>query len=353
MLPIELWESIIDDLHDDRPSLAACALVRKAWLPKSRQHLFNHHFLKLGANNTEAFCDLVHDLKSTLKYHITAVELNGYSFLQRGHQDVDSLFRLSQAVIHECSNLKSLRLYNTEKAFPLLTRSNLTSNLTGLHLSDSFGGWGDRVSVQAGKLLDFVGNFTALESLSMWYDTPGIFCGPDPIQPIDTEGGTKKTTLRFLRALDLDLIWNAFIPWFLVPGVLNSPGVEKLEITISYLPNSERHVPMLQEYLDLFAASLKDLILSLDWDHVPVLNLSQFKALRCVVFKVGSFGEPEEETHFQELCDIIMSTRKGGDAGPLAVIVTNEEVDPPYIKGVTWILDEWYRHNPYEWNMHS
>ncbi|KAM5540164.1 hypothetical protein V8D89_006304 [Ganoderma adspersum] len=39
-LPKELTDAIIDHLHDDRPSLQACALVCSAWLDPSRYHLF-------------------------------------------------------------------------------------------------------------------------------------------------------------------------------------------------------------------------------------------------------------------------------------------------------------------------
>ncbi|KAI1782851.1 hypothetical protein LXA43DRAFT_1137213 [Ganoderma leucocontextum] len=40
ILPLELTDTIIDHLHDDRASLQACALVCSAWLDPSRYHLF-------------------------------------------------------------------------------------------------------------------------------------------------------------------------------------------------------------------------------------------------------------------------------------------------------------------------
>ncbi|KAL0576304.1 hypothetical protein V5O48_005680 [Marasmius crinis-equi] len=310
MLPIELWEAIIDHLQG--------ALVCKPWLSKSRQHLFSRprYFLKLGANNANAFHGLVHDSRSTLKYHITSVELNGYSFLQPdGHQDVDDLIRLSQAIIDGCTSLGSLKLYGAQKAFPLLTSRGLFSTLTTLHLGGTLWGWGTQASVQAGKFLDFVGNFTVLESLSMSYDTPGRYIG-GVIHPRADQSdgvGTKKAGLRFLSDLDLDLIWSVFIPWFLVPGVLRSPALETLEISLTNLPNRERHVPLLQEYLELFAISLKDLAFSFAWDNVPVLDLSHLKALRCVVFKGGLFCEPEEQVHFQDLCNMVSTRREDGE----------------------------------------
>lgn len=40
-LPNETWDTIIDFLHSDHPSLAVCSLVCRPWLPTSRYHLFN------------------------------------------------------------------------------------------------------------------------------------------------------------------------------------------------------------------------------------------------------------------------------------------------------------------------
>lgn len=39
-IPQELLDNIIDQLHDDVTSLAACSLVSHAWLNGSRCHLF-------------------------------------------------------------------------------------------------------------------------------------------------------------------------------------------------------------------------------------------------------------------------------------------------------------------------
>lgn len=40
-LPPELIDMVIDFLHNDRPSLLACSLVCRSWLPESRVHLFH------------------------------------------------------------------------------------------------------------------------------------------------------------------------------------------------------------------------------------------------------------------------------------------------------------------------
>ncbi|KAJ7049275.1 hypothetical protein C8F01DRAFT_1378774 [Mycena amicta] len=39
-LPPELYDATIDHLHDDQPTLLACSLVSKGWVPRSRTHAF-------------------------------------------------------------------------------------------------------------------------------------------------------------------------------------------------------------------------------------------------------------------------------------------------------------------------
>ncbi|KAH9922702.1 uncharacterized protein B0H18DRAFT_879070, partial [Fomitopsis serialis] len=41
VVPAELCDTVIDHLHDDPRTLAACALVCRAWVPSSRMHQFH------------------------------------------------------------------------------------------------------------------------------------------------------------------------------------------------------------------------------------------------------------------------------------------------------------------------
>ncbi|KAL0576308.1 hypothetical protein V5O48_005684 [Marasmius crinis-equi] len=346
MLPIEICEAIIEYCQDDTPSLLSCALVCKAWVPKSRQLLFNRRNVCLWAGNTEAFCDLSH----TLKFHIAAIDLDGYTFIRPNsdHYDPDGLVRLSQAVINECTNLRSLKMYDAESVFPLFAQSPITSTLTTLRLMGDLIG-NRNLSVQAGTILDLVGRCTVLKNLSMCYETPGRH-NQDVVEPNDGPG-SKKSTLRFLRTLYLDLPWSVFIPWFLIPGVLRFPSIERLQITQT---SSDPHslIPLLQTHLETFSSSLKDLIIRLEWDKLTVLNLSRFKALRSIMFQVGYVrpGEKISPRHWLKLRDIVRS-RGEGESESLMVIVNvpKEYMDAPDIEGVTWILDEQYAQNYYRY----
>ncbi|EKM51322.1 uncharacterized protein PHACADRAFT_200143 [Phanerochaete carnosa HHB-10118-sp] len=46
-LPQELWDMVIDHLHDDRATLLVCCCICKSWLPSSRFHLRDHIRLRL------------------------------------------------------------------------------------------------------------------------------------------------------------------------------------------------------------------------------------------------------------------------------------------------------------------
>ncbi|PBK93180.1 hypothetical protein ARMGADRAFT_1165417 [Armillaria gallica] len=57
-LPPELTDIIIDELSRDRPALKSCSLISKAFLPRSRIHLFRHVTLSLSSDSRR-FCDLL------------------------------------------------------------------------------------------------------------------------------------------------------------------------------------------------------------------------------------------------------------------------------------------------------
>ncbi|KAL0579822.1 hypothetical protein V5O48_002173 [Marasmius crinis-equi] len=199
---------------------------------------------------------------------------------------------------------------DAETVFPLFAQSSITFTLTTLHLYGDLKGRVKNLSVQAGNILDFIGHFAVLKELSMCYEIQRYI--RNAVKPTDGPG-SKKATLRFLHTLDLNLPWSIFMLWFLIPGVLRFPSVEKLQIDSEW-STEDRTIPLnLQAYLELFS-SLKDLTILLhNW-------------MTC-----------------QRLLDIVESTReeKGeGEPEPLKVIVTvpSNTADVPEIEGITWIL---------------
>ncbi|KAK0475616.1 hypothetical protein EDD18DRAFT_1056690, partial [Armillaria luteobubalina] len=64
MLPVELYNLIIDHLHDSKPSLLACSLVCRAWVPECRFHLF--YKVILGPDTADPFSQLLESPHATI-----------------------------------------------------------------------------------------------------------------------------------------------------------------------------------------------------------------------------------------------------------------------------------------------
>lgn len=62
-LPTELWEDIIDALSSNFPTLRACALTQRAWVPRTRRHLFKAVSLK-GVDRCRGFQHIIHSSSS-------------------------------------------------------------------------------------------------------------------------------------------------------------------------------------------------------------------------------------------------------------------------------------------------
>ncbi|KAL0578927.1 hypothetical protein V5O48_003075 [Marasmius crinis-equi] len=343
MLPTEVFERIIDYCSDEDPqSLRSCSLVCKDWVTRSRQHLFARH-LRLDFNNTAAFLDLLHGPRCTVKLFLAALEIDLSSYYEQ--DGCKTLDKLAQAIADECTSLRSLALHEATSPSVLLPFTNLSLSLTTLCLDGSFWGWGPFVSVRAGKILDLVGNCSGLEVLSMAYDTPGRAI-EDAVSP-EYQGEAKKLWLPRLRHLDLDVVWNAFIPWFLIPGAVSLPSLGKLELFLAVQP-MRMETALLQSFLHLVSSTVVDLVICVMWETIPELDLSSFKALRSVLFRVSSWSS-EEVGHHQKIYDIV-STRPTphNSECPLKVIITDDKMEPPYMEGVHWIADEWYYQDHYQ-----
>ncbi|KAK7030410.1 hypothetical protein VNI00_014154 [Paramarasmius palmivorus] len=76
-IPIELIQRVVDFLHGDMPSLMALSLVARAWLPRSRQHIFHELQLPKGHARLEVFKHLcLHPLSTIPIHHIRKLTLH-------------------------------------------------------------------------------------------------------------------------------------------------------------------------------------------------------------------------------------------------------------------------------------
>lgn len=73
----EIFDGIIDHLHNDKNSLRACALTCRFWLPSARQHLF-HTIIIDDIHQSNLFSSAL-DTNPSLGIYIQALSLDDFS----------------------------------------------------------------------------------------------------------------------------------------------------------------------------------------------------------------------------------------------------------------------------------
>ncbi|KAJ8088385.1 hypothetical protein PM082_022458 [Marasmius tenuissimus] len=326
MLPIELWESIIEQCQDERPTLFACSLVCRSWTPKSRRLLFENRFLGC----TDLLSRLNEDPKCTLASSITALRV--------GYPTTMPLDEFGRTIIDRFPSLTSLYVYSPQVVLPLLL--NLSSSLTYLAISCRLPFSDDKASIFAGKLLKLIGNFNALEILSFYRSTGARRLTVDPISPPDNSKPLLSALSR-LRRFEADLEWNIFLPWFLIPSASPFRHLETLQLKLDVYYFSGR-VPLFQLFCNLCSSAVKHLSISFGWRVLPALDLGHFVCLRSIRFTdLGTESEPHQPHQLQRLIDIVSTCPSRSATSPLRVVlITDKKLDPFAIQGVEWIVKE-------------
>ncbi|KAK0202402.1 hypothetical protein DFS33DRAFT_1339852 [Desarmillaria ectypa] len=102
MLPTELCNLVIDYLHDSKPSLFACSLVCRAWVPECRFHLFQK--LRLCRDTADPFFQLFESPHATLaSAHIRELDVAQNTVTKGGSLEGNLLDgRAFQGVLTRC-----------------------------------------------------------------------------------------------------------------------------------------------------------------------------------------------------------------------------------------------------------
>ncbi|KAJ8088463.1 hypothetical protein PM082_022536 [Marasmius tenuissimus] len=294
--------------------------------------------------------------KCTLALFIAAVELVtlDYPYCSSESPSPPSLqiHEIIRSIIRGCKSLKSLKLNGTHRTV-FLPFTRLSSSLTHLELVDYLPDEGPQSSIMAGTVLDLIGNFKVLEVLKMHFDAHDLWV-MDPVEPVCDLALVRRSSLESslpcLRRLQLDLMWNVFLPWFLIPGILGVPDLKTLALNLAYLPLPPP-VPLLQSFIDLYSPSLESLVVYVMWETLPSLDLSRFGLLRSILFRVRR--PPKAAGEFKKLIDVVSTAINRGhrESVPLRVIITHGEAElVAQIEGVRWILDARYYNEEYEWS---
>lgn len=168
-LPPELTDTIIDHLHDDKPSLSACGMTSRAWIPASRFHLFSG--ITVTPKTAAPLLTLLESRSSpsSIAPIVRSVELQNFVTSQSSEYPYITLRGIQAATVLMCylDSVKSLRVSCLElKDAPLSFFEaifKMVSNLTGveeLHLQWTIFGCFD-------DFLDIVYSFPKLQWLSM------------------------------------------------------------------------------------------------------------------------------------------------------------------------------------------
>ncbi|KAL0067789.1 hypothetical protein AAF712_005229 [Marasmius tenuissimus] len=302
-------------------------------MPKSRRLLFQGRFVDLHRN--PARISLLNSPECTIKPFITALTV-GHIPGEPTHPGV-TLDEFVWTVINQCTSLTSLQVRPSGKTI-LPFFLGLSSSLTHLRIIRYLRGSDDWASITAGRLLELIGNFDALEILSLTCPAGTRRLTVDPIS-VPANSKQPLSGLTRLRRLEVDLEWNVFIPWFLIPGVSPFPDLETLELKFNQHYFSVR-APLLQPFFNLCSFAVKHLTISVRWRVLPVLDLSHFVCLRSICFT--GLGAGPDPHHLQQLIDIVSTCPNRNTASPLRVYLTTykELQGPSAIQGVEWIVKE-------------
>ncbi|KAJ7452386.1 hypothetical protein B0H11DRAFT_288820 [Mycena galericulata] len=240
MFPPEIVDLILDFLHTECTTLAACSLVCREWLPSARFHLFSQ--IDLDCNNIGSFfddLDVVGTPSSSRFLKFAATGLGNVTSLRiDGLNLSDAPGALPQAF----PNLESLSL----KAFE----------------ADSF-------SVVATWLLAL----PSLRSLTLSGDWDG-----DKAETLPISG----PTLPNLAHLDLDCPLKVFLGWFLSLAVV--PVTPSLVLRDIW----EEESPTVHKYLAAAGDVLDTLMLVYPRKEYRCLHLTQITSLRTLTFECYS-----------------------------------------------------------------
>lgn len=219
-IPQELVDKIINHLDGDRPSLLACSLVCRSWLPPSRATLSVTLEMNLTKDTDDhVILTLMHSPHCTFHKSIKRLALRGGA---PGAQDEETweLLRQRLLTIIGGSRLRTLQVgYQViTTRFSTLLCTHFATGITELELQNTRG------FTQGDDLVGFIGAFVVLESLTigwleLWHKAQLPFMGNARCSSI-------------LRRLDVSMVYNQpetclwFFGWLAVHEVL--PPIQTL-----------------------------------------------------------------------------------------------------------------------------
>jgi hypothetical protein len=248
IIPLEIVDDIIGQLHFETAALKACSLVCRAWLPSCRYHLFRGVSLDFSVspnNGLHRFLTQLENPQSALLSYLQKLALDSASSRIEG----DLLSRLASLQRIEELKLSRILSFNTWKNITPTGKAvwlNSLHTVKHVHISDS--------SIALPHLVGFIAHVPFLESfslarISLRFDLD-----------LDIEKVLNRDTLPHLRKLHFGLKSFGVAPAIcrlissgVVVGRIQTLQVDELEL---------QSVPMLSALLNILKPSLKHLTIS-------------------------------------------------------------------------------------------
>ena len=80
-LPQEIFDLVVDHLHDDPTTLRACCLVSKSWIPQTRIHLFNRVEFRPHGPTLESWMQAFPNPSNSPAHHTRSLHLSYFTVL--------------------------------------------------------------------------------------------------------------------------------------------------------------------------------------------------------------------------------------------------------------------------------
>jgi hypothetical protein len=130
VLPAEILEAIIDQLHTDLRMLGTCSLVCSEWLTRSRYHVFSA--IRLSPCRARRFFELCRTKLCTFVNCVNYIDVDGAQTSEGkfSSDDTDFPFYRILSLSSFLTHIKSLRIRNVNwTSFPLSDQNQLRQHL--------------------------------------------------------------------------------------------------------------------------------------------------------------------------------------------------------------------------------
>ena len=157
-LPPEIFDLIVDQLHDEQVTLKACCLVSKSWIPRIRRHLFACVSFDTLLHPFALWMKAFPDPSNSPAHHTRSLTIHRFQDATTTDADVASYFR----TFHNVVRLHFKFLIWTNHENPLISFYGFSHTVRSLRLSHT-----------SFEVFDLVCSFPLLEDLALVNFRPG------------------------------------------------------------------------------------------------------------------------------------------------------------------------------------